>query len=100
MNKLLLALPIFATALVSTMPVAHAFTFEDQSTNTNTSGAFDLEDQVKGFANGTTTTQQGPSGFHFSVGPSSGTGLTNRFDSPPAWVGNPLYLDKGSSRDQ
>lgn len=99
MNKLLLALPIFATALVLTMPVAHAFTFEDQSTNTNTN-AIDLEDQVKGFASGTTTTQQGPSGFHFSVGPSSGTGLTNRFDSPPAWVGNPLYLDKGSSRDQ
>ena len=101
MNKLLLALPVFATVLVLGMPVAHAFTFEDQSaTNPPTSGPIDLEDQVKGFASGTTTTQQGGSGFHFSVGPSSGPGLSNRFDSPPAWVGNPLFLDKGPSRDQ
>jgi hypothetical protein len=107
MTKLLLAcvarLPIFAVALVLAAPGAHAFTFGDQTTtNSGGSSLVDPDEQVKNFGSGGTSSQDSSSpGFHFSTGPSFGSGLTNQLQSPPAWVGNPLFLDKGpSQRDQ
>jgi hypothetical protein len=99
MKKLLVALPVFAAALVLAGSGAHAFTFENNSASGgNGSAIVDPDEQVKSFGNGSTTSREGGTGFHFSVGPSSGSGLTNRSDSRPAWVGNPLFLDKGSSQ--
>jgi hypothetical protein len=98
MKKVLVALPIFAAALVLAESGAHAFTFENNSASTgNGSAIVDPDEQVKKFGNGSTTSpQQG--GFHFSVGPANGSGLTNQSNSRPSWVGNPLFLDKGSSQ--
>jgi hypothetical protein len=99
MKKLLIALPVFAAALVLVESGAHAFTFENNSTsNSNGSAIVDPDEQVKNFGNGSTNSQQGSTGFHFSVGPANGSGQTNRFSSPPSWVGNPLFIDKGSSQ--
>jgi hypothetical protein len=95
MKKLLVALPVFAAALVLVESGAYAFTFENNSTsNSNGSAIVDPDEQVKNFGNGSTNSQQGSTGFHFSVGPANGSGQTNR----PSWVGNPLFIDKGSSQ--
>jgi hypothetical protein len=99
MKKLLAALPAFAVALLLTQSGAHAFTFENNSTSSgNGSAIVDPDEQVKSFGNNGTTSREGGTGFHFSVGPSSGSGWTNRSNSPPAWVGNPLFLEKGSAQ--
>jgi len=99
MKKLLAALPVFAAALVLAGSGSHAFTFENNgASSSNGSAIVDPGDQVKSSGNASTTSREGGTGFHFSVGPSSGSGLTNRSDSRPAWVGNPLFLDKGSSQ--
>ena len=99
MNKLLPASVVCGfAALMLTAPGAHAFTFIDQNaTNGNGSALVDPDNQVKSSGNGSTTSPQGGSGFHFSVGPAYGNGSTSRFNSPPGWVGNPLFLDKGPS---
>jgi hypothetical protein len=99
MKKLLVAVPVFAAALVLTESGVRAFTFENNSTsNSNGSAVVDPDEQVKNFGNGSTTSQQGGLGFHFGVGPADGSGQANRFSSPPSWLGNPLFLDKGSSQ--
>jgi|SRR2546426_8093519 hypothetical protein len=99
MNKLLPAgALVFAASLVLAAPGAHAFTFGDQSaTNGNGGALVDPDEQIKSSGNGSTSSQQGP-GLHFSVGPAYGSGSTNRFNSQPGWVGNPLFLDKGPSQ--
>src|SRR5438477_6614722 len=99
MKKLLPALLVFTPALVLVESGAHAFAFENNSTsNSNGSGLVDPDQQVRNSSNGSTNGQQGSSGFHFSVGPANGLGQANRFSSPPSWVSNPLFLDKGSSQ--
>ncbi len=104
MKEFLLAgvcIPILAAALVLATPAAHAFTFGSQGTADGDSALVDPDEQVKNFGNGATTNQQGGLGFHFGVGPANGSGQTNRSSSPASWVGNPMFLDKGSSqRDQ
>jgi hypothetical protein len=98
MKKLLAVLPVFAAVLVLAGSGAHAFTFENNGpSSSNGSAIVDPDEQVKNSGNGSTS-REGGTGFHFSAGPSSGSGLTNRSNSPPAWVGNPLFLDKGSSQ--
>ncbi len=98
MNKFLPAGVLLVFALVLAAPAAHAFTFGDQNTTNGNGGALvDPDEQIKGSANGGTSSQQGP-GLHFSVGPAYGPGQTNRFSPAPGWVGNPLFLDKGPSQ--
>ena len=100
MKKLLLALPVVAAAWALAQSGARAFTFENGSPSTGTGAAItDPDEQVKKFGSGNGSSQQG--GLSFSIGPANGYGLNSRSNSPPSWVGNPLYLDKGSSqRDQ
>src|SRR5438067_11931704 len=96
MNKLWLTVPMFAATLVLAETASQAFTFENSGTSTGSGSAIAHPDeQVKKFGSGATTNQ---GGLHFGVGAASGSGLTNRSNSPPAWVGNPLFLDKGSSQ--
>lgn len=99
MKKLLLAVPLVAAGWALAQSGAQAFTLENGSPSTGTGAAVtDPDEQVKKFGSGSAPSQQG--GFSFSIGPANG-GLNSRSNSPPAWVGNPLYLDKGSSqRDQ
>lgn|GEM_PF-7064629 len=99
MKKLLVAFPAFAVALLLAQSGARAFTFENNGpSGSNGSAIVDPDEQAKRFGNTGATGGEGGTGFHFSVGPSSGSGLTNRSNSPPAWLGNPLFLDKGSSQ--
>jgi hypothetical protein len=95
----LAVVPVFAATLLLAQSGAHAFTFENNGTpNGGGSSIVDPDAQVKGPGTASTTSREG---FHFSAGPSSGSGLRNQSDPPPAWVGNPLFLDKGpSQRDQ
>jgi hypothetical protein len=97
MQKLLLTLAIFAGALLLAGSGVHAFTFENNSAPSgNGSAIVDPDEQVKKVGNGSMNSQQG-TGLHFNVGPANGSGL-NRSNPPPSWVGNPLFLDKGSSQ--
>jgi hypothetical protein len=96
MKKLLAALPVVTAALVLAASGAHAFTFENSGSNSSGSSIVDPDSQIKGSGNASATSREGGTGLRFSVGPSSGSGLTNRSNSPPGWVGNPLFLDKGS----
>ena len=100
MKKVLLALPVVAATLVLADSGAYAFTFENSgASNGNGSAIVDPDEQVKNSGNGNTVSGPGNTKFHFGVGSSYGSG--NQSNSPPAWVGNPLFIDKGSSqRDQ
>jgi hypothetical protein len=97
--KKALALLALVTAAVLAASGAHAFTFENGPPDRNGGGSLvDPGDQVKSSGSPGTATREGGSDsrFQFSVGPSSGSAFSNRPNtSPPAWVGNPLYLDKG-----
>jgi hypothetical protein len=99
MKKILAALTFVAAAVLAA-PGAHAFTFENSAGPHGSGGSSlaDPGDQLK--ASGSPSTAKGDSdpgdsGLRFSVGPASPSG--NRPNTlPPAWVGNPLFLDKGN----
>jgi hypothetical protein len=105
-------LPVFAAALMLAASGAHAFTFGNGGTtggsgnggatssygSTLTSpGGGTLatpEDQAKNFGSGNTGSQDG--GLSFHVGPTAPFGSgTNQRLAPPAWVGSPLYFERG-----
>jgi len=107
-------LPVFAAALMLVAPGAHAFTFGNGGTtggsgnggatssygSTLTSpGGGTLatpEDQAKNFGSGNAGGLDGGTGtssFRFGAGP-FGAGSNQRL-APPAWVGDPLYFDRG-----
>jgi hypothetical protein len=103
-------LPVFAAALMLAAPGAHAFTFGNGGTTgsggnggatssygstltTPGSGAL-ATPEVRNFDSGSAGSLDGGTGFpsfRFGAGPS---GSSQRL-APPAWVGDPLYFERG-----
>jgi hypothetical protein len=110
--KYLARLPVFAAALMLATPGAHAFTFGNGGTTGGSGGNGGAtssygstlttpgggalatpEDQVKNFGNGNAGSLDGGTGgpsFRFGAGPFGAQRL-----APPAWVGDPLYFERG-----